>query len=111
MATTLILMVLTIALIKYCCRWPYVCCAAGGDDSCHASPPFPSLEAISLSGNRVGDWGAVDRLAGLPALRSLRFSANPVTSGLGASEVRKGIAARMHAHYRGAASTLFSEAS
>lgn len=51
------------------------------------APPFAALSAISLSGNRIGDWGAVDRLAGLPSLRSLRFSGNPVTSGLGASEV------------------------
>lgn len=65
--------------------------AAGGegqDDGVPSSAqPFPVLEAISLSGNRIGDWGAVDRLAGLPCLRSLRFSSNPVTSGLGASEV------------------------
>ena len=85
-------------------------CAAG-NDSRPSSPLFPSLEAISLSGNRVGDWGAVDRLGRLPALRSLRFSGNPVTSGLGASEVREGLAAavpparvnsaipaRMHVH-------------
>lgn len=50
-------------------------------------PPFATLEAISLSGNRIEDWGGVDRLAGLPSLRSLRFGSNPVTSGLGASEV------------------------
>lgn len=50
--------------------------------------PFESLTAISLSGNRIEEWSAVDRLSGLPALRSLRFSGNPVTSGLGASEVR-----------------------
>lgn len=50
--------------------------------------PFATLEAISLSGNRIEDWGAIDRLAGLPYLRSLRFSSNPVTSGLGASEVK-----------------------
>lgn len=48
---------------------------------------FPALEAISLSGNKIHDWSAVDRLSGLPVLRSLRFSGNPVTSGLGASEV------------------------
>lgn len=51
-------------------------------------PAFASLEAIALSGNCIERWGAVDRLNGLPALRSLRFSGNPVTSGLGASEVR-----------------------
>lgn len=49
--------------------------------------PFAKLEAISLTGNRIADWSAVDRLSALPALRSLRFSGNPVTSGLGASEV------------------------
>lgn len=49
---------------------------------------FTSVEAVALSGNCIGDWGAVDRLGGLPALRSLRFGGNPVTSGLGASEVK-----------------------
>ncbi|CAN0520144.1 unnamed protein product, partial [Ectocarpus sp. 8 AP-2014] len=57
--------------------------------------PFAALSAISLSGNRIGDWGAVDRLAGLPSLRSLRFSGNPVTSGLGASESRAACIARL----------------
>ena len=51
-------------------------------------PAFAALEAIALSGNRVERWGAVDRLNGLPALQSLRFSGNPVTAGLGASEVQ-----------------------
>lgn len=51
------------------------------------SAPFASLESISLRGNRIKDWSAVDHLDGLPTLRSLRFSGNPVTSGLGASEV------------------------
>eukprot|EP00752_Nemacystus_decipiens_P012382 g10974.t1 len=57
--------------------------------------PFAALEAISLSGNRIEDWGAVDRLAGLPCLRSLRFTSNPVTSGLGASESRAACIARL----------------
>ncbi|CAM9851196.1 unnamed protein product [Hapterophycus canaliculatus] len=74
-------------------------CPAGdpGDDGGASSfaQPFPALEAISLSGNRIEDWGAVDRLAGLPCLRSLRFSSNPVTSGLGASESRAACIARL----------------
>lgn len=53
-----------------------------------SSVPFAELEAIALTANRIAEWGAVDHLGGLPALRSLRFSGNPVTSGLGASEVR-----------------------
>ncbi|CAN0096100.1 unnamed protein product [Sphacelaria rigidula] len=57
--------------------------------------PFESLTAISLSGNRIEEWSAVDRLSGLPALRSLRFSGNPVTSGLGASEARAACIARL----------------
>lgn len=61
--------------------------AAPGDSG---QQPFASLEAIALTGNKIADWGAVDRLGGLLALRSLRFSGNPVTSGLGASEVRLG---------------------
>ncbi|CAB1119573.1 unnamed protein product [Ectocarpus sp. CCAP 1310/34] len=61
----------------------------GGAASSSIAPPFAVLSAISLSGNRIGDWGAVDRLAGLPSLRSLRFSGNPVTSGLGASEAQE----------------------
>ena len=85
------------------------CAAGGADDSCHASPPFPSLETISLSGNRVGDWGAVDRLAGLPALRSLRFSANPVTSGLGASEVRERIEVVHLPLYTGSVGAVFTQ--
>ncbi|CAM9155751.1 unnamed protein product [Ectocarpus sp. 4 AP-2014] len=67
----------------------------GGAASSGIAPPFAALSAISLSGNRIGDWGAVDRLAGLPSLRSLRFSGNPVTSGLGASESRAACIARL----------------
>ncbi|CAN0301222.1 unnamed protein product [Pylaiella littoralis] len=58
-------------------------------------PPFAVLEAISLSGNQIEEWGAIDRLAGLPSLRSLRFNINPVTSGLGASESRAACIARL----------------
>ncbi|CAM9849958.1 unnamed protein product [Ascophyllum nodosum] len=58
-------------------------------------PAFAALEAIALSGNRVERWGAVDRLNGLPALQSLRFSGNPVTAGLGASEARVACIARV----------------
>ncbi|CAM9442759.1 unnamed protein product [Ectocarpus sp. 12 AP-2014] len=67
----------------------------GGAASSGLASSFAALSAISLSGNRIGDWGAVDRLAGLPSLRSLRFSGNPVTSGLGASESRAACIARL----------------
>lgn len=59
---------------------------SGGGGDCVVRA-FSALEAISLTGNKIEDWSAVDRLSGLPVLRSLRFSGNPVTSGLGASEV------------------------
>ncbi|CAM9105857.1 unnamed protein product [Discosporangium mesarthrocarpum] len=56
-----------------------------------SSSGFTSLESLSLSGNDISSWGEVDSLNKLPHLKSLRFSNNPLTSTLGASEASLGL--------------------
>jgi len=58
-------------------------------------PRFAHLSALQLSHNLISDWAVVDDMhRTLPALRSLRFGHNPLTSDMGASEARSFVVAR-----------------
>uniref|UniRef100_A0A1I8JFQ0 Tubulin-specific chaperone E n=1 Tax=Macrostomum lignano TaxID=282301 RepID=A0A1I8JFQ0_9PLAT len=43
-----------------------------------AQAPFPSLESLALSGNRLADWASVSQLHRLPKLSSLILLDNPL---------------------------------
>ena len=60
-----------------------------------AADEFATLEHVALAGNPIADWASVDALARLARLGSLRLGGAPVTRGLGASEVRVAIIARV----------------
>ncbi|KAI8467428.1 MAG: hypothetical protein J3K34DRAFT_523747 [Monoraphidium minutum] len=52
--------------------------AAGGGPGAAGPAAFAALEALLLGGCRVGSWRDVDELDGLPRLRELRLSGNPL---------------------------------
>ncbi len=49
---------------------------------------FHLLYHLTLSGNAITSWGDIDHIGGLPALKVLRLTANPLTKGIGAREAR-----------------------
>lgn len=59
------------------------------------SSSFQRLDALHLSGNQIGSWSSIDALNGFPALHALRFTNNPVTRGMGQSEARQLLVARV----------------
>jgi hypothetical protein len=56
---------------------------------------FAKLQSLALSGNDISEWADVDMLDVFPALSGLRFSGNPVTRALSASEARAQVVARL----------------
>lgn len=56
---------------------------------------FPQLESLHLSANLLHSWASIDVLNTLPKLVSLRFTNNPLTRGMGQSEVRQLLIARV----------------
>ena len=58
---------------------------------------FDELESLSLSSNRIADWASVDNLASYPKLNALRLRAVPVLRGMGTSEARHVVIARLGA--------------
>ena len=58
---------------------------------------FEKIEALHLSGNAIASWSSIDALNAFPSLVGLRFTNNPVTRGMGQSEARQLIVARVSA--------------
>lgn len=56
---------------------------------------FARLESLQLSCNRIERWRSIDALNALPCLRSLRFTSNPLVRGMGQSEARQLLIARV----------------
>lgn len=56
---------------------------------------FAALESLQLSCNRISRWRSIDALNALPRLRSLRFTSNPLVRGMGQSEARQLLIARV----------------
>jgi hypothetical protein len=69
-----------------------VCSAA---DAALLAAAFPSLRAISLNNNNIGDWRTIDALAALPRLDDLRLRANPLVADRRALHARQLVIARM----------------
>jgi len=70
--------------------------AAAAATATAASPyGFQKLQALHLSCNRLSSWSSIDALTHLPSLSSLRFTSNPLTKGMGQSEARQLLIARV----------------
>ncbi len=66
-----------------------------GEKESISSLGFAHLESLQLSCNRIARWRSIDVLNALPGLRSLRLTSNGVVRGMGQSEARQLLIARV----------------
>ncbi len=66
-----------------------------GEEGKRETYGFATLETLHLSCNRVASWASIDVLRHFPLLHSLRFTSNPLTKGMGQSEARQLVIARV----------------